>query len=284
MANVHDLHNASFDYVTTSQGREIVFNDPFFKTRLDPARVPPSIARSPHLRDGINRLAYYGNSGHHLTIGGASHNEKAQFNLEEARDLIADNDVIFLEGIGHDAADRSMVQQIANGRSDLPEKFVARWGQYKALQMAAILGSRKAVYYADIPSDGTPYETELSRWGSLARGFTATARATSGEDRRKLYRAALINMAGSTILREWQMIGTIGNNLADAGQRGYDVNRSLFLAGTEHGNTLPNKLGILGVSSSSVELTMHIQGEADLIEVVEFDFTTAVRDYRARIN
>lgn len=285
MALAEDLHNASFTYEDVVGGRDIVFNDPFTGLQLDPERVPTSIAAQPHLHAGLNHLARLASErDHRVTIAGAVHGQEAMIDMRQLQGLVAEHDVIFLEHIGHTARHRRIVKEVGQGRTSIPEDFSHEIGEYGVLQLAAISGNRKSVYFADTPGDGTAYESALTEWGNLARTLTATARTKHGEERENYFRAALINIAGSTILREWNMLGVIGNSLHDAERQGHDVDSSLFLVGTAHTNTLPRKLGLLGVSSAAVELTMHNAGASDVIESSEFDFDSAVRDYRARLH
>ncbi len=279
-----ELHNASYSYENTPNGRDIVFHDPFRGTPLQPESVPTSIATQPHLRAGLNHLARLSNEhGHTITIAGANHSSDSVFDMAELIGLAGHHDAIFLEGIGHTSYHRDVVQEVGEGRTDVPDDFAA--DKYKALQLASINAARprqKLVTYADIPGDGSAYEAALIRWGNLARSVAEQARTElNPETRKNLFRAALINIAGSTIFREWQMLCSIGNSLRTAEQQGRQIKHSLFLIGTEHTQTLPKKLELLRVANRAVELTMRNKGTPATIECEEFDFTTAVRDYRA---
>jgi hypothetical protein len=278
-----ELHNASYSYENVPGGRDIVFHDPFLGVALNVHSVPPSIARQPHLLNGINHLSQIGQeNGHTITLAGASHSAGSEFDMAELIGLVEGHDAIFLESIGHTDYHRKIVKEVGEGRSELPDDFLA--DRYKTMQLAAISRRRKFVAYGDIPGDGTAYESALIQWGSLARPLTERARVErDAEMKEDLYRAALINIAGSTIFREWQMLGAIGNNIKIAQKKGLAIDKSLILIGTEHTRTLPKKLGLIGVASSITELTMHNQGTSLTIACEEFDFTTAVRDYRARL-
>ncbi len=277
-----ELHNASFSYEDAADGRDIIFHDPFIGERLHPDKVPASIAAQPHLRTGLNHLARIGHDhNHRITIAGAQHSSDSEFNMAELHHMVGEHDTIFLEGIGHTAYHRKIVKEVGEGRDDIPDDFTT--DRYKLLQLAAISGHKKLVTYADIPDDGTSYETALIEWGDFARKMAIQAKYEHGETKKNLFRAALINIAGNTILREWQMLGSLGNSLSNAEQQGRHVDTSLMLIGTEHIRTLPRKLGLLGVLNTPLELTMHKQGISTTIDYEAFDFTTAVRDYRARL-
>jgi len=285
--SAEDLHNASYRYTSNSLGDrdEIVFRDPFKGVDLDPNRVPPSVAEDHNLRSGLNSLAMFGQEyGHRVTIAGAPHHDKSAFDMRQLEALIATHDVVFLEGIGNTGADRRLVREVGYGRNNVPDDFEDRWGRFKLIQLAALTGNNKPVFYADTPGDGTMFEDALIRWGSPVRELTKQARHTSGRSRDDLYRAALINISGNTIFREWNMLGIIGNDLESVSQQtGHAPGSSLFLIGGEHMDTLPAKLQMLRVQSQPVPLYMHDYGESDPIPNPEFDFTTAVKEYRAPI-
>ena len=283
MFSASELHNRSFSYERSASGENaIVFNDPFTGDRLSSSRVPASIVRQPNLLRGLNYLAQKGREGHHITVAGAPHAEDSIVDMREVQGLAASHDVVLLEGIGHTERERTLVREVGQGRGDIPEGV---FSQYGVRQLAAIVGSSRGVYYADIPGDGTPYETSLIEWGGLARPLAEQLKGElSPEVQRRLARAALINIAGSTILREWRMMSAIGSSLSDAERRGDRVDTALLLIGTEHTKTLPKKLGLLGVSSSTLEVRVHSDGESAPIDGGGFDFTTAVRDYRAKLD
>lgn len=277
-----ELHNASYSYDNVAGGRDIIFHDPFTGERLHPNKVPGSIVEQPHLLAGLNHLAKLGHErGHKITIAGAQHSSDSEFDIAELHSMAGEHDAIFLEGVGHTSYHRKIVREVGEGKDSVPDDFTA--DKYQLMQLAAISGHRKLVTYADIPGDGTNYEAALIEWGDFARKMTMQAKYEHGETKKNLFRAALINIAGSTILREWHMLGSVGNSLNSAEQQGSRVDSSLMLIGTEHTRTLPQKLGLLGVTSTPTELTMHKQGVAATIDYEAFDFTTAVRDYRARV-
>ena len=277
-----ELHNASYSYEDVANGRDIVFHDPFTGTPLHPDKVPVSIVAQPHLLSGLNHLARLGRDhNHRITLAGAQHSSDSEFKMAELHDIVGEHDAIFLEGVGHTDYHRRIVREIGEGRDNIPDDFAD--DRYKSMQLAAISGHRKLVSYADIPGDGTDYEMALIEWGDLARTITTQAHYEHGETKKNLFRAALINIAGNTILREWQMLGSLGNSLNSAEQQGRRIDNSLFLIGTEHIRTLPRKLGLLGVMNTPHELAMHKQGTTTTIDYMAFDFTTAVRDYRARL-
>ncbi len=277
-----ELHNASYSYENVTDGRDIVFHDPFVGRPLHPDKVPPSIAEQPHLLAGLNHLARIGRDhGHTVTIAGSKHSSDHEFDVAQLHSIVGEHDAVFLEGVGHTDYDRRFVREVGEGRDDIPDDFLA--DRFKAMQLAAISGHKKPVAYADIPGDGTDYETALIEWGDLVQQLTLQAGYAQGETRERLFRTALINISGSTILREWQMLGSLGNSLNGAEQQGRRVDNSLMLIGTEHTRTLPRKLGLLGILSSPMELTTHKHGTSTIIERTAFDFTAAVRDYRSRL-
>ena len=282
MTSAVELHGASFSYEDVPGGQDIVFHDPFEGEVLDPSRIPRSIVAQPHLLAGINHLIRISNEKKHaITLAGANHANDSQFDLAELHDMVGEHDVVFLEGMGHNAHHRYVVRQVGEGRSDLPEGFATA---YHALQLAAINGHKKPVAYADLPSDGTSYERALIEWCDLTSTLLERAQSERDSLYQNLYRAVLINLAGSSIFREWQMLGSIGNSLNSAERSGNPIENSLFLVGTEHTRTLPSKLGLLGVRNTPVELTMRkTSRDTEEIDSFAFDFTTAVRDYRARI-
>lgn len=278
-----ELHNKSYSYEDVPGGRDIVFHDPFTGEHLNPGKIPSSLAKQPHLRNGLNYLARIGSGARHsVTIAGAPHSSDSVFDMAELTDLIDTHDVVFLEGVGHTQHERNIVREVGEGRNIIPDTFTE--DRYKTLQLAAISGRHKFVAYGDIPADGTAYESELLSWGSLARPLAEKAQSERDITvRKKLFRAALINISGNTIFREWQMLASIGNSLNAAEQQGLPMHNSLFLLGTEHTRTLPKKLDLLRVANRTTELTMLNYGASATIEDESFDFTTAVRNYRARL-
>ena len=282
MSRSTELHNTSFSYENTPSGRYIVFRDPIANTELSPLRVPASIAGQPRVLAGLNYLAKLGQESEHtITIAGAPHSSNSITDNKELADLVGEHDTVFLEGLGHTMRERSLVKEIGEGRNDIPNGV---FSDYALTQLAAIHTHRKFVAYADIPGDSGNYEKDLIEWGSLARPLAEQAQAERNTRiKQSLFRNALINIAGSTILREWYALSAIGNNLYEANQQGYPVNNSLVLFGTEHTKTLPRKLATLGVNSLSRELTVRSHGKRAPIDCSDFDFTEAVNNYRARL-
>jgi hypothetical protein len=270
-----EMHNASFVSRDLDDGRKhIAFVDPFTDEYLSPDRVPASIETQLHLREGLDYLRSRSNDLD-LTIYAAPHGDCSVHDMRELMDTFAAHDVIFLEGVGHNAQQRDLIWDVSAGnKSTITDDEGRAFGPYGQRKLAALLRQNKPVYFADVPSDGGDFERAFIEWDGMLDTLKGMVDGGQG-DSDSLGLAMGINLTATTIMREWYMLAAIGRELKQLDSVGYRSENPMFLVGALHGETLPHKASVLGLDTSVTVSTMRENGEQRTVDM-PFDFVRAV--------
>lgn len=275
--NPYELHSNSFRLEHRADNRRhIGFADPFTGEALSPHRVPTSIEVQPKLRAGIDYLRQRENDLN-LSIMGAPHGPNDVHDMAELMRAIRSHDALFLEGFDHTQRERDMLWNISSGKkTDLTDQEERELGPNRTLQLAALFRADVPAYFADLPGDGDDYEQSLGSWNGVLETLMKQMPGAEGQGRENLLLAASINLTAVSIMREWYMIASIGEQLGVLDRMGgYRSHSPLFIIGTTHGQTLPKKLEVLGVKSSLIIPRMHERGDARNLDI-PFDFVKAL--------
>lgn len=270
-----ELHNASFRLRGLSDGQQyITFIDPFTDEQLSPSRAPASIEAQPHLKVGLDYLRSR-NNDMTLSIYGSPHGNEAVHDMRELMNAFGIHDVIFLEGIGHSAHLRDVAWDVSAGsKTKLTGDEAKLFGPYGQRKLAALLQQNKPVFFADVPSDGGDFEQAFLEWDGMIdviKGMIDESQDTS----EGLNLAMGIILTATTILREWYMLATMGCELKRLEDAGYKSSNPMFLVGVAHGETLPAKASVLGLSTSVILPRMVESGENWTVNI-PFKFALAV--------
>lgn len=270
-----EMHNASFVSHDLNDGRKhIAFVDPFTDEYLSPDRVPASIETQPHLREGLDYLRSRSNDLD-LTIYAAPHGDGSVHDMRELMDTFAAHDVIFLEGVGHNAQQRDLIWDVSAGnKATITDEEGQAFGPYGQRKFAALLRQNKPVYFADVPSDGGDFEHAFLEWDGMVDTLKGMIDQSNG-DPDSLGLAMGINLTATTILREWYMLAAMGRELKQLEAAGYKSENPMFLVGAIHGETLPHKAGVLGINPNVALPRMAEDGERRTVGI-PFDFVRAV--------
>lgn len=265
-----ELHNASFSATSHENGEiSYTFCDPFVERPLSPESPAESIEDQPDLKRGLDYLRE-NRDRISVDIMGAPHGEETVHDIKELDITFGSHDSIFFEGIGHDKEARDLLWQVSSGTTEtLTGDQAAKFGQYGQQKLAVLLRKNKPTFFADIPGDGTAYEDQLLEWSDLLGQILKI------EDDSQTGIGAMVNLTATTIVREWYMIATIGKELSNLEAAGYTSTNPLFLVGTRHRETLPQKLNVLGVKSNIIVPRIVNKGEQRTMRM-PFDFVQAV--------
>ncbi len=209
---------------------------------------------------------------------GVSHGQDAEIDKRYLQKSFLSHDSLFLEGLGHSQSDRDLVWDLSAGnKSGMSDDELGPFNSFNRSKLSALEGVNKPVYITDISSDGEDYERSLMEWGSLFDQFRDQSEQPEASNQEGLKLAAGINLVGTTILREWYMIGGIGYELSTLQQANHKSSSPLFVVGKLHAETLPMKLKALGVKSSVILPRMNNAGIRDPADI-PFDFIQAVAE------
>lgn len=270
-----EMHNASFNSQELSDGQlHITFIDPFTNEQLSPDRVPSSIEAQPHLREGLDYLRSR-STDMALSVYAAPHGNEAVHDMQELMDTFGAHDVIFLEGVGHNAQQRDVIWDVSAGnKTTLTDDEAEQFGSYGQRKLAALLQQNKPVFFADVPSDGSDFEQAFLEWDGMLDTLKGMIDEGQG-DPDSLNLAMGINLTATTILREWYMLASMGRELKRLDEAGYKSTNPMFLVGAVHGETLPAKASVLGVQTSVNMPRMTENGEKRTVDI-PFNFVRAV--------
>lgn len=270
-----EMHNASFNSQELNDGQlHITFVDPFTNEQLSPDRVPSSIEAQPHLREGLDYLRSR-SSDISLSVYAAPHGNDAVHDMQELLDTFQAHDVIFLEGVGHNAEQRDLIWDVSAGnKSTLTDEEAKTFGNYGQRKLAALLGQNKPVFFADMPSDGGDFEQAFIEWDGMLDTLKGMIDEGQG-DPESLGLAMGINLTATTIIREWYMLASMGRGLQQLEDAGYKSSNPMFLIGATHGETLPAKASVLGLHTSVSLPRMAENGERRTVDI-PFNFVRAV--------
>lgn len=281
--HIAQLHNRSFE-----KGSDvIVFNDPFTGERLRSDTPPRSIEAQPDLRDGLNFLRRRPDLD--FKTFGEPHGDQDYTDPRDVKGLIDSSDVIFLEGFGHSQELDNLLWSVCtqNEGVNVPTTTIESLGEYKLRQLKLLAGIEKPVFIPEVAATGSSYEKDLLDYILILKELSP--RAMAGDEQFAFH--TLINLASSTIMRDWYMIAKMGQ-LMDIYENlsGDRLDSPLLWIGNAHIETMQPKLDGLGLRHRSFRgnrqvkntPTLHVTNELHP-SAETFDFGEAARNGVARI-
>ena len=235
-----DHHNNSFE----RSGDYIQFRDPFTGEDLGARRPPHSLEIGAGLADGFDYLRSHPDIC--LTIYGESHGDQDSVSSAELNPLLHDSDAVFLEGVGHSAEMDHLFWNVGtiNQGMSVSQNTIDTLGAYKMRQLEALAGIKKPVLFPEIPANGNEYENQLLEFNLILDELLP--KSLAGDEDFAL--AVEINLAVSTIMREWYMLGKMGQQMAAYEQlTGERIKSPLLWIGSMHTETIPPKADSFGI-------------------------------------
>ena len=238
------LHNNSMRLESVADTEFVQLRDPFTGEDFEAHRPPQSIEMQPHLRAGLDYLRSHPEV--HLTILADNHGKDDIINRDEIAKILSEADSVYLEGFGATQDDADKLWEVAanNARA----KDVGGLGVYKQQQYELLEGVNKPVLLPEVPSDGSEYDSNLLEFTTILDELRPLA---LGNENIQL--AIEINLAASSIMREWYLLAKMGSYLFSLEEAGLKCEHPLLWIGSSHATTMVPKLNGLGIDFEVIE-------------------------------
>jgi hypothetical protein len=265
----YDWHNNSFTIDESYYYPQLPLN----RERISPTGPPRRLKEDKELGDGFQFLQEFGNRIS-LHIRYSPHRNAEDFGGDEFEQQVKESDIYLLEQLGWTDDLQQGLDNLADhgsfSSSNTPTlNYLTRDELHRRIG-AAISGTKTRIGFADI-HDGTD---ELRRGMINQAGLIQVLRdnATGGLDQDKK-RAEIINTVAFESLREWFMVGELGQQVAGLCQNDpdllYKLNnhtlKALLTVGSTHKN-ITDKLSPFGMQITE-QILGHEQNAAnDFVE------------------
>lgn len=251
-----DYHNRSFE----RRGDVVYLADPFSGEPILPDRVPMSIEQQSWLAEGIGYLR----ANHDITIRifGENHGDNDISNPAEVEAALNGCDVVFLEGFGVNKSIEDLFWQVGTEGTgtETSRSTIDALGAYKLRQLKLLAGIGKPIFFPEVPEGGTQFEQDLLDYCLILDGLRPAAMA--GDENFAL--AVEINIASSTVMREWYMLARMGHLMKTCQQLGGErLKAPLLWIGTMHAETMVPKVRGLGVGVEPIIARRQIRNTSE---------------------
>lgn len=275
-------HNASFEHY----GDWVQFCDPFTGERFEPGRVPGSIEHLSGFGPGIDYLRQ--RSDVVVSIFGEKHGDNDVTSPAEINAQLAKSDAVFLEGYGTSKEVEDLFWAVCTNYEGISvsQSTVNALGAYKMRQLKHLAGCKKPIFFPEMSIEGNGYEKDLIDFTAILEELRPLAMSDEN------FALALeINLAASTIMREWFMIAKMGMKMKLYEHvTGHRLRQPMIWIGKLHAQTMPPKLAGLGLTVNAYVAREQHDGTPARAAVGEFrrsngtiPFVEAARDGLARI-
>lgn len=276
-------HNNSFEI----NGDVVQLRDPFTGENLSSERPPQSLEFTAGLAGGFEYLK----SRDNLTVRlyGESHADEHQVNKDELLAQLAMSDAVFLELVDHTPATEKAFWDVSmNGGAEITAGLMYDMGPHKFDQLNALVDANKPVFLPEPSREGTQYDQEINEYMRIIDKLLPVALSGGDEG---IVLAAEIAVSASTMMRDWYMIGKMGQQIELFEEKtGIKITNPMIWIGSVHTDTLQPKLEALGITTSVAIESTHgyvssgEAGERSLPKNGSISMVDAARNGLARIS
>ncbi|MFZ1250288.1 MAG: hypothetical protein WAR37_02475 [Candidatus Microsaccharimonas sp.] len=277
--NQAELHNNSMSLERRVDGEYIQLHDPFNGERIEAGKTPRSIENQPDLKAGIDYLKSHPDI--ELTILAENHGKDDVMNKDEIRSVLDKGDSLYLEGFGALHTHQDELWDIVTGRLKVSDIHDLEPG-YQKQQYEAIEAINIPALLPEVPGEGSQYERDLLEFVTLLDELRLLA-----VDDENIQLAIEVNLAITSIMREWYMVAKIGSYLSYLERAGLKSNRPILWIGSSHAETMEPKLKGLGVNFKVIKPQMsEIRTEPESLHegLSQISYTDAAKFGLSKVN